>query len=152
MGGENEGKEGACLEEFSFAVFPLAAFAFGEPALVAFLAGLAVFLLSEAAFLGLGEDFGGGMVEVSGLRDGGGDAFFEELYDFDRTFIRVVGRGDLEGVSDFERGAGFESVAGPFDLAGGAIVRCFAAGFIEADGPEPFINSHEIWEVWREAE
>jgi hypothetical protein len=77
------------LEEFSFSssFFPQAAFALGEAALVAFFAGLAVFFLGETAFLGFDEDFGGSVVEVGGLGDGGADAFFDQLYDFDRTFI-----------------------------------------------------------------
>jgi len=49
-----DGNEGRGLEEFIFAVFPLAAFAFGEAALVAFFARLAVGSFGEAAFFGFG--------------------------------------------------------------------------------------------------
>lgn len=49
-------------EEAAFALFPVAAFAFGEAALVSFFTGFAVFFVGEAAAFGFGEDFGRGVI------------------------------------------------------------------------------------------
>lgn len=103
-------------------VFPLTAFAFGEAALVSFFAGLAVSFFSEATFFGFGEDFSRSLVEVGFACEGGANAFFEELKNFDTAFVGVVWRGDLKGVADFQGGAGFEVFAGAFDFSDRAIV------------------------------
>ena len=87
------------------------------------------------------------MVEVGRLGEGSAHAFFDHLYDFHRTFVDVVGRGDFEGVADLERGAGLEVAAVAFDLAGRAVMRGLAAGFVEAHGPEPFIDAHLSYRV-----
>lgn len=82
------------------------------------------------------------------MSDGGADAFFEEFDNFDSALVSVVGRGDFQGVAVFEGGAWFEVFASAFDLAGGAVVRGLATGFVEADGPEPFIDAHFLGAVW----
>jgi hypothetical protein len=136
------------LEEAAFAFFPVAAFSFRKAALVSFFAGFAVFFVGEAAAFGFGEDFGGGVVLVSGLGDGGADAFFEKFDNLNAALVGIVGRGNFEEVAEFEGGAGFERGASSFDFAGGAIVRSFAAGFVEADGPEPLIDAHFLGAVF----
>ena len=86
----------------AFAFLPLAAFAFGEAALVAFAATLAVLFVGEAAAFGFGEDLAGRVVVVSLAGEGSADAFLNELNDFDDAFVGAVGRGDFEGVADFQ--------------------------------------------------
>ena len=86
----------------AFAFFPLTAFAFGEAALVAFAAALAVFFVGEAAAFGFGENFARGVFDVGFAGERSADAFFDELNDFDDSFVGAIGRGNFEGVADFQ--------------------------------------------------
>ena len=131
------------LEEFPWVIsFPLPALSFCEAALIALFASLPLLFFSKAASFRFSEDFGRGVVTISGLRDGGADSFFEELDDLDVSLVGVIVSRDFEAVSYFERGARFEVFSCAFDLTYGAIVRGLAAGFVESDGPEPFIHAH----------
>ena len=72
------------LEEFvAVAFFPLAAFAFGEAALVAFFAELAVGFFGEAAFFGFGLEaplVGFGLVGLELCSDVGADIYIGDVY------------------------------------------------------------------------
>ena len=82
------------LEKSSAVAFlPLAAFAFGEAALVAFATALSVFFVGETAAFGFGENLAGCVVVVSLAGEGSADAFLNELNDFDDAFVGRRERG-----------------------------------------------------------
>lgn len=128
---------------------PLAALLFGHATLVSFLAEDAFFAEDFALFFDGFEDVGGGVVEVGFAGEGGGDAFFDELHDLDVADVGVLGDGDVEVVADLESGGGLERFLGAFDFSGLAGFGGEGPGLVEADGPEPLVESatvrHERW-------
>ena len=95
----------------AFAFLPLSSFAFGQAALVAFAAGATVFLAGQAALFCFGQDFGGGVVVIGGLCDGGAGSFFEKFDDLDFALVGVIGGWNLEAVSGFHWATWFQGAA-----------------------------------------
>ena len=130
------------LEKVTATFLPLASFAFGETALVAFLAPLAVLFVGQSPAFRFGENLARRVIKVAFARQRGADSFFDELKHFDVALVGVVRRGDLELVAKLERCAGLEGFPVTLDLAGRAVVRSLAARFVKSNRPEPLINAH----------
>ena len=79
------------LKEASAAFLPLATFAFGKPALVAFLATLPILFVSESPPLCFREDFSRSVIQICHACQRSSDSFFDELDDFNTALVAIVG-------------------------------------------------------------
>lgn len=123
---------------------PLASIFFGHAALVAFLSLEVLFVLPGAGLLGGLEDLGGGVLEKRLAGQGRGDAFPKDKDDLELALVGPIMGGDLEVVAGVDGRGWLQGGGATLDLSSGAFLGGEAPGLVEADGPEPLVETHGV--------